>query len=312
MGEKNLSVLYKSQWDSDATGSNNDCGPTSLAMVLGYNGKTITTNEVTSATGAGTGFTTFTQLQSVASKYGFTSLIERNQTVARLKQLLDQGIPVIVVIHYGYLSSRQDQNFKGGHICVVVGYRDDGYFVNDPDFFANFRPDGDHHFYKKDEFELAWKQSTEDGNQSNNLLYIVPTNAPNPIPEDEYGKKIKEYLISVGYTDVEKHLDVIKVMHDSDVKLKSGTLISKEDCAKELDEAKQFQQAVFNKEKENWQTLKEEEIKKAVTDALKTNNESWEVQAQDYVKVKDSGEYKLGLFIFKILNLFRLNKEVKI
>ena len=312
MAEKNLSVLYKSQWDSDVTGSNNDCGPTSLSMVLGYNGKTISTNEVTKETGAGTGFSNFTQLKSVASKYGFTSLIERNQTVTRLKQLLDQGIPVIVVVHYGYLSSRQDQNFKGAHIFVVVGYRDDGYFVNDPDFFANFRPDGDHHFYKKDEFELAWKQSTEDGNQSNTLFFIVPTNAPNPIPVDEYGKKIKEYLISVGYTDVEAHLDVIKAMYQSDVKLKSGNYITKEESNKTVNEAKEFQQAVFNKEKENFETLKKEEVEQAVKDALKTNNESWQIQVQDYVKVKDSSEYKLGLFIFKVLNLFRLNKEVKI
>jgi uncharacterized protein YvpB len=314
MAEQNLKVPYKSQWDNDATGSKNDCGPCSLAMVLKYNGKEVSTDEILEKTGAGGGYVSFTQLQNVASEYGFSSRIERNRTTQRIKDLIDQGIPPIVVVHYGYLSSRQDQGFKGGHIMVVVGYRDDGYFVNDPDFWGNFRPDGDHHFYKKDEFEKAWEKSTEDGNQSNTLMFVQPNESPTePTPPsgDDYAKGIREYLISIGYTYPEAHLEVIKELQKSDLKLKSGDYILKTDC----DKAKTN---LENKHKEEITKLKDDfkvEKKEAVDNALEKAKEDWNVeglesQVAEYEKVTGTVAYKAAKTVSEILEAINIIKKL--
>lgn len=58
----NLSVPYKSQWDKDAIGTTNDCGPASIAMILNYYGLNVGTDDVFRATGAGQGLISFKQI----------------------------------------------------------------------------------------------------------------------------------------------------------------------------------------------------------------------------------------------------------
>jgi len=311
MSEKILSVPYKSQWDNDATGSKNDCGPCSLAMVLNKYGKNVTTNEILEKTGAGGGYVSFQQLQKIASDYGFTSRIERNRSLQRLKDLIDQDIPPIVVVHYGYLSSRQDQEFKGGHIMVVVGYRDDGYFVNDPDFWGNFRPDGDHHFYKKDEFEKSWEKSIEDENQANTLFFLQP-NEPTQPSEDNHISDIKDYLVSVGYTYPEAHLEVIKELYKSDLKIKSGKYIlsegyiSKKDCDKEKEDLKVECKEKVTKLKLNFEIEKKEAINEIHKEAEKECEEKFKSQIAEWKKVTNSIVYKIAETISSFYEVLKL------
>lgn len=159
-------------------------------MVLNYLKVSCTTDEVWQKTGAGTGFVTFGQLQKAASQYNIDSHYEPNVTEDYLRQLLDKGVPVICVVHYGDLTSRQDKGFAGPHIFVVVGYRDDGYFVNDPDFWAQYRADGDHHFYTRQEFLAAWHDAIQDGNLPNSILYMDAPHLTMQIDTDLYTKLV--------------------------------------------------------------------------------------------------------------------------
>lgn len=172
--EKNLSVPYISQWDATAAKTRNDCGPASVAMCLNFYGETLTSDEVFDRSGAGQGFISLSELKTAIESYGYACEAYANGTPDKIKEFLNKGIPVITVVHYGNLSSRQDTNFSGPHIFLTVGYRDDGYFVNDPDFWGQFRSHGDHHFYTRADFENAWEQSAQDGNVRNTFMVIYP------------------------------------------------------------------------------------------------------------------------------------------
>jgi len=170
----NLPVPYKSQWDQDALSSHNNCGPTCIAMILGFYDVATTTDAVHTKTGADGGLVTISQLQTAISSYGCKSTVYVGTTPDQLKTLLDSGQPVMALVHAGSLTSRQDQGFTGGHFVVVVGYREDGYFVNDPDFWDKFRGDGDHHFYTTQDFEKAlFTTPPLDGNTVGSIIVIA-------------------------------------------------------------------------------------------------------------------------------------------
>ena len=185
--EKNLPVPYKSQHDPDSTGSNNDCGPASLAMVMEFLGKPHSVGGVLKKLGNPTGFTTITQLAKVAQDQGFNVESKVDATFGELKKYIDKGLPVIVVGGYGYLNSTQDKNFKASHIMVVCGYRaDDGVYVNDPNFWGELRSQGDHHNYTGPEFFTFWRnEGNKEGNQPN-ILFVV-----SPKPQETTAVKIK-------------------------------------------------------------------------------------------------------------------------
>lgn len=169
---KNINVPYKSQHDQDARRTANDCGPASIAMILNYYGESVTTDEVFLRTGADQGLIGISEMKSAIEYYGYGYSRPLKQTPDDIKKYIDQDIPVIALVKYGSLKSVQDKTFKGGHFFVVVGYREDGYFVNDPNFKDPLRSDGDHHFFTKEEFEKSWSDASKDGNQPNSLIVI--------------------------------------------------------------------------------------------------------------------------------------------
>lgn len=200
--DKVLSVPYKSQWDGDAGKTANDCGPTSIAMILNYYEKAdrYTTNEVFDKTGAGQGLISFDQLEKAISALGYTYTREYSCTPARLKQLLDQDTPPIALVKYGNLKSTQDKQFKGGHFFVPVGYRgDEGYFVNDSNFKDAYRQHGDHHFYTKEEFESAWSGFNPKDNPNNTLIVIHRKSGQ--VADDDTRKKLDNAIYNSGEYD---------------------------------------------------------------------------------------------------------------
>jgi murein DD-endopeptidase MepM/ murein hydrolase activator NlpD len=122
----------------------------------------------------------------------------------------------------------------------------------------------------------------------------------------DYGTPIKTFLVNKGYTYPETHLDVIKVMYESDLKLKSGQYITKEDCNKE----KKDLQEKFDKEKESWNADKEKEKNEAITLAVNNAKIEWdkqlEGQYQEYLKVKDTNAYKICMSILTLLKIKKL------
>lgn len=174
--EKNLPVPYKSQHESDSQISNNDCGPASLAMVLEFLGTPISVGEVLRKLGNPKGYTSLGELGLVASSFGYNVETGNNASFNDIKFYIDRGLPVIVVGGYGYLESTQDKNFKGSHIMVVCGYRaDDGVYVNDPNFWGQFKKDGDHHNYTASEFFTFWRnENNKEGNMPNTFFVVSP------------------------------------------------------------------------------------------------------------------------------------------
>jgi len=134
----------------------------------------------------------------------------------------------------------------------------------------------------------------------NQIPYIntTPSPIPNPQPSEE-DISIRDFLITKGYTYPEAHLEVIKAMYESDWKLKSGQLILKIDCDKE----KKILEEAFDTKESKWKEAKQEAIENAVLETEKIINAKWEKQVQDYVQVKNSSEYKLALFLYKLLHL---------
>lgn len=216
--EKNLLVPYKSQWDSDADKTGNDCGPASIAMILNYFGENLTTNQVFDKTGADQGLISVSQMQKAISAFGYSSMRKLSQTPVLLKSYIDQNLPVIALVHYGSLNSVQDKAFKGGHFFVVVGYRDDGYFVNDPNFKGSLRFQGDHHFFTKAEFEKAWQDCTLDGNQPNSLIVINRKNNPPSQGGQNQGEQDMSKLLDFLGMDEQGAIDRLTTQLGSDGK----------------------------------------------------------------------------------------------
>ena len=105
-------------------------------------------------------------------------------------------------------------------------------------------------------------------------------------------------------------------MYESDLKLKSGQYITNDDCNKEKENLQQKFKEKEESLKKVFETSYEEQklvyeskesinIKTAVTEAVKQAKIEVEGQYQDYVQVKDSGEYKFALFLYKILKFKR-------
>ena len=99
------------------------CQNTSIAMVLTYFGDTIHPDEIFDRWGKD-----YAQspagLNEVYASYSTSSsiLTKTNATESDLKNALDEG--AIVIVH-GYFT-------RSGHVLVVRGYDNSGYYVNDP------------------------------------------------------------------------------------------------------------------------------------------------------------------------------------
>lgn len=102
------------------------CQNTSIAMVLASVGVQITPDQITSRFGKDRA-QSVSGLNSVynqlASEQGVRRLDSSSQgSLAEIKAALDQGSPVII---HGFFTSY-------GHVLVITGYDESGYYVNDP------------------------------------------------------------------------------------------------------------------------------------------------------------------------------------
>lgn len=282
-----LNVPYKSQWDDDATATQNDCGPASIAMILNFYNEKLSTNDVFYKSGAGLGYVTFAQMFNSITSYGYRYELITGCSIGKLKEFVDKEIPVIALVHYGELASRQDQKFTGPHFFVVCGYDDNNYIVNDPNYWGNRREEGNKHYYSKDQFETAWTNASIDGNPSNSVIVIYPKTKPvqtSSLSEQdkkdiESMHKLRE-LNGTWYEaqDILRDLDSLKR--------------EKEDKEHQLDEKGKVVSAqaeqLLNLRKELEGALEEADKHKGLADIRKEIADAFEVKLQ---KAKD--KYKL-------------------
>lgn len=239
-----LNVPYKSQWDSDATDSKTDCGPASLAMVIDYfTGKKVKTNEVLAATGAQKDkLISFSQLIEAGKQFGVDLWYTKGRDLAYLEDKLRNGIPLIALVKYKYLISRQDKNYNLGHFLVVVGMDDDAVIVHDPNFWGEFRPHGEYHRYTKQEFLEAWGKNHEDNNPDYSLL--VPAKS---MTAQNWEEVMKKHGLGANLESLDVALQAWE-----DV-AKNGVYVRKDDCQKQKDEAVKL--AVVDVEEKNRASL---------------------------------------------------------
>lgn len=120
-------IPYFSQWDGSANKTRDDCGPSCIAMILDSYGELLTVNDVFDKTGAAPDYyISFDQMYKAIRSYGYTFDVMYDQSPEGLRFLLDKGQTPIALIHYEFLSSRQDNGFKGPHFVVVTGYDENG------------------------------------------------------------------------------------------------------------------------------------------------------------------------------------------
>lgn len=152
------------------------CQNTSIAMVLAYLGWNGVPDDITLSYGKD-----YAQspagLADLFNRYASRDQLSKrlvpntSGSLAGLRAELDQGRPVIV---HGFFTSY-------GHVLVVLGYDEDGYYVNDPagawsqvfkgGYLSSSATTGKGIYYSKDRFEQAI--ATYDGYSYTSLWYHV-------------------------------------------------------------------------------------------------------------------------------------------
>lgn len=109
--------------------SDYECGPASLASVLNYWNKKRGLKEITVQEIIDSIYSPHARgvlgidLELYAKKKGFSTLQKRG-TVDELKNLIDKGLPAIILVSYGFYVYQLD------HFLVVKGYNEKGIIVN--------------------------------------------------------------------------------------------------------------------------------------------------------------------------------------
>ena len=101
------------------------CGAQSTFMILRYFGKARSIDAVTKALGTTTDGTGEDQIREVLTKRGLIARRIKRPTIAKLRQAIDEGCPILVCV--------DSQKYKdAGHWAVVYGYSPAHIFVADP------------------------------------------------------------------------------------------------------------------------------------------------------------------------------------
>jgi ABC-type bacteriocin/lantibiotic exporter with double-glycine peptidase domain len=96
------------------------CGPSSLAMVLGFLGKDVSTAEIVRETRtAGLKGTLITDLTSAARRRGFEAEVV-DLDLPRLRERISAGVPVILLVDLGIW------NWSRPHYLVAYGWTPEG------------------------------------------------------------------------------------------------------------------------------------------------------------------------------------------
>jgi ABC-type bacteriocin/lantibiotic exporter with double-glycine peptidase domain len=100
------------------------CGAQSTYMILRYYRRARSIDAVTKALGTTEDGTDEDQIRQLLTKRGLTARRIQRPTIAKLRQAIDAGCPVLVCL--------DSKDIEGGHWAVVYGYSPGHVFVADP------------------------------------------------------------------------------------------------------------------------------------------------------------------------------------
>lgn len=153
-----LQVPYKSQLAPTAGYSNNDCGPTCIAMMIAATGNDVTVDSLyqhPSIRGQ-TGLLSISSLQAVAKSYN-VPLTFNKLNPDSLRQQIDSGRPVFLLVDYrpivvANLNCVPTQGWYG-HFVLAVGYDAASFIIHDPYCKGN---DGAFRHWPNNVFQSCW------------------------------------------------------------------------------------------------------------------------------------------------------------
>lgn len=154
-----IDVPLIGQWGLYANAYRNDCGVACTAMCLEYYGirgnLTVDALATETALSVNDGGLTCQQLVTLCARHGLQASVHWNTVLDDLRAEIDALRPVVALVNYGYISERLDQQFKGWHFFVIVGYDTNHFVVNDPDYWQPYLERGHDILIPIRELELA-------------------------------------------------------------------------------------------------------------------------------------------------------------
>jgi hypothetical protein len=185
-----LNIEYKSQSDSDAGLSRQDCGPACVAMLINAQtplGQPVTTDAVFRRTGApAEGYISVAQIMRAAESYQAALEFRKDCTLGQLRGWIDAARPPIALVHYGAFSEANNgaatqSSFRGPHFVLVVGYDDQNIIVHDPLWYGERRNEGAFKAWPIKVWLEAWGRCHEDCDAQRrcnpNFALMIPVRA---------------------------------------------------------------------------------------------------------------------------------------
>jgi ABC-type bacteriocin/lantibiotic exporter with double-glycine peptidase domain len=118
---------------------NYDCGAKALQIVMAYYGVEIREDELMSQLGSTPDGTSIKNMISVAQKHGFEVEAAHGLSLESVKQYVDEGYPVIILLQawaekYMTLEDWKEDT-KDGHYVIVIDYNNHIIVFEDPSSF---------------------------------------------------------------------------------------------------------------------------------------------------------------------------------
>jgi ABC-type bacteriocin/lantibiotic exporter with double-glycine peptidase domain len=116
-----------------------DCGVKALQLVMAYYGIEIREDELISELKSDNDGTSVENMIGVAKKNGFEVIAGRGVSLETVKQYIEKGIPVIVLLQAWaerYMTLEDwKTDYDDGHYAIVIGYQDHIVIFEDPSSF---------------------------------------------------------------------------------------------------------------------------------------------------------------------------------
>jgi predicted double-glycine peptidase len=130
-----------------------DCGAAALQVVMEYYGVEMRLDEIMAELDTDDDGTNYTHMTALAEKKGFSVFASEGISIEQLKNYIDEGYPVIVLVQawserYMTLDDWR-ADYDDGHYAVVIGYKDNIIVFEDP---ASPR----HTWLAEEEFLARW------------------------------------------------------------------------------------------------------------------------------------------------------------
>lgn len=138
-----MKVPYVSQWDETARLSRGDCGIVAACMIALWRGIQTTPDDMLrqAKLPIGRHVYDFPDVIAAGEAVGLKLNYHYPATWAVIREELKATRPVISLLRYGMISHNQD-TFDGSHFWTCVGYDDENVYVNDPDWWGEYRDKG--------------------------------------------------------------------------------------------------------------------------------------------------------------------------